>query len=144
MEFSIKPTKTSRQDGMLPQTIEQLIKKYKLDSMWENIQKIVEEIIEQNSGYVVKKDGIMYIADTNVLEEAKTVLRIGKNALDISNNGINGEYQTIISLNGIINADFITAGTLSANRIKGGTLKLGERTIQMVLSKFYQLMGKKL
>ena len=125
MEFSIKPTKTSRQDGMLPQTIEQLIKKYKLDSMWENIQKIVEEIIEQNSGYVVKKDGIMYIADTNVLEEAKTVLRIGKNALDISNNGINGEYQTIISLNGIINADFITAGTLSANRIKGGTLKLG-------------------
>lgn len=125
MEFSIKPTKTSRQDGMLPQTIEQLIKKYKLDSMWENIQKIVKEIIEQNSGYVVKKDSIMYIADTNVLEEAKTVLRIGKNALDISNNGINGEYQTIISLNGIINADFITAGTLSANRIKGGTLKLG-------------------
>ncbi|HJJ15499.1 MAG TPA: hypothetical protein OIM60_03630 [Clostridiaceae bacterium] len=125
MEFSIKPTKTSRQDGMLPQTIEQLIKKYKLDSMWENIQKIVKEIIEQNSVYVVKKDGIMYIADTNVLEEAKTVLRIGKNALDISNNGINGEYQTIISLNGIINADFITAGTLSANRIKGGTLKLG-------------------
>lgn len=125
MEFSIKPTKTSRQDGMLPQTIEQLIKKYKLDSMWENIQKIVKEIIEQNSGYVVKKDGIMYIADTNVLEEAKTVLKIGKNALDISNNGINGEYQTIISLNGIINADFITAGTLSANRIKGGTLKLG-------------------
>ena len=88
MEFSIKPTKTSRQDGMLPQTIEQLIKKYKLDSMWENIQKIVKEIIEQNSGYVVKKDGIMYIADTNVLEEAKTVLRIGKNALDISNNGL--------------------------------------------------------
>ena len=52
MDFDIKPQKTSRQDSMMPQTIEQLIKKYKLDSMWENIQKIVEEVIEQNSGYV--------------------------------------------------------------------------------------------
>ena len=40
MEFSIKPTKTSRQDGMLPQTIEQLIKKYKLDSMWKIYRKL--------------------------------------------------------------------------------------------------------
>ena len=125
MDFDIKPQKTSRQDSMMPQTIEQLIKKYKLDSMWENIQKIVEEVIEQNSGYVVKKDGIMYIADTNVLEEAKTVLRIGKNALDISSNGIEGQYQTIIGLDGIINANFIRAGYLNADRIKGGSLKLG-------------------
>ena len=69
MDFDIKPQKTSRQDSMMPQTIEQLIKKYKLDSMWDNIQKIVNEVIQH--------------------------------------------------------ADFIQAGTLTGDRIKGGTLTLG-------------------
>lgn len=69
MEFDVKPTKPSRQDSMMPQTIEQLIKKYKLDSMWDNIQEIVKEVIEH--------------------------------------------------------ADFIEAGILSGDRIKGGTLTLG-------------------
>lgn len=126
MEFDIKPNKPTRQDSMMPQTIEQLIKKYKLDSMWENIQKIVEEVIEQNSGYVVKKNGIMYIADNNNLDDAQKVLRLGKNgALEYSEDGLNGDYSTIISINGVINADFIKTGTLSADRINGGTLTLG-------------------
>lgn len=131
MDFNIKPNKPVRQDGGMPQTIEQLIKKYKLDSMWEEIQQIVMEVIEQNSGYVIKKDGVMYIADNNVLEDAKTVLRIGKNFLDISNNGIEGNYQTIISLDGIINANFIQTGEIDANivnvkNINANNIKSGE------------------
>ena len=125
MEYNIKPTKPPRQEGGFPQTIPQLIQKYKLDSLWDNISSMVKEIIEQNSGYVVKRDGVMYIADNNNLEKAVVVLRIGQNFLDISNNGINGDYTTIISKNGIINADFIKAGTISADRIKGGTLIVG-------------------
>lgn len=125
MEYDVKPKILIRQEKGFPQTISQLIQKYKLDALWENIEKIVKEVIEQNSGYVVKRDGVMYIADTNILEEAKVVLRIGKNFLDISNNGFEGDYQTIISLNGIINANFIKTGTMQADRIKGGTLTLG-------------------
>ncbi len=118
MEFDIKPNRPTRQDCMMPQTFEQLIKKYKLDSMWDNIQKIVEEVIEQNSGYVVKKDGIMYIADCNILDNAEKVLRLGKNgALEYSDNGINGDYQTIISINGVINANFIKTGEIDANKV---------------------------
>ena len=125
MEYDVKPKNLARQEKGFPVTIQQLIQKYKLDAIWENIENMVKEIIEQNSGYVVKKDGVMYIADTNVLEEATVVLRIGKNFLDISNNGFEGDYQTIIALDGTINADFIKAGTMQANRIKGGTLTLG-------------------
>lgn len=69
MDFNIKPNKPIRQDSMMPQTIEQLIKKYKLDSMWEEIQKLVNELLQH--------------------------------------------------------ADFINAGILSGDRIKGGTLTLG-------------------
>ncbi len=145
MDYNVKPKKLTRQEKAIPLTIPQLIRKYKLDSLWDNIEKIVKEVIEQNSGYVVKKDGVMYIADNNDLEKAKVVLRIGKNFLDISNNGIDGDYQTIISLDGTINADFIktgsidaekvevknlnasniTSGTMKADNIKGGTLTLG-------------------
>ena len=89
----------------------------------------MEEVIEQNSGYVVKKDGVMYIADTNVLEEATVVLRIGKNFLDISNNGFEGDYQTIIALDGTINADFIKTGAINANLITTGTLDASKAEI---------------
>lgn len=122
MEYDVKPKNLTRQEKGFPITIQQLIQKYKLDALWENIEKIVKEAIEQNSGYVVKKDGVMYIADNNILEKAKTVLRIGKNFLDISNNGLEGDYQTIISLNGIINADFIQTGSIDANLITTGIL----------------------
>ena len=69
MDFDIKPNKPTRQDSMMPQTLEQLIKKYKLDSMWDEIQKLVSELLQH--------------------------------------------------------ADFIRAGTLTGDRIKGGTLTLG-------------------
>lgn len=69
MDFDIKPNKPTRQDSMMPQTLEQLIKKYKLDSMWDEIQKLVTELLQH--------------------------------------------------------ADFIRAGTLTGDRIRGGTLTLG-------------------
>lgn len=123
---NIKINNPNRRDDLMPQTIEQLIQKYQLNSLWKHIQEIVEEVIEQNSGYVIKKDGVMYIADNNNIKKAEKVLRLGKNgALEYSESGINGEYTTIISINGIINADFIRTGSLSADRIKGGTLILG-------------------
>lgn len=125
MKYSVKPKELIRQEQATPQTIPQLIQKYKLDAMWDNIQKIVEEVVQQNSGYVVKKDGVMYITDSNELEDADTVLRIGKNFLEISNNGIEGDFQTIIGIDGVINANFVQSGEISADRIRGGTLRLG-------------------
>ncbi len=69
MNFNVKPKNLARQEKGLPQTISQLIQKYKLDALWDNIQKLVNEVLQH--------------------------------------------------------ADFIRAGEISADRIKGGTLKLG-------------------
>ena len=67
------------------------------------------------------------IMDTENEMTAVQVLRININGIGFSSNGINGPFRTGWTLDGQFVADFITAGTLSANRIKGGILTLGGR-----------------
>lgn len=65
------------------------------------------------------------IMDTPDVETAKKVWRWNQGGLGYSKNGYNGPYATAITQDGKIVADFITAGTMLANIIKGGTLTLG-------------------
>ena len=71
-----------------------------------------------------KPDEALFM-DTDDIATAKKVLRINKSGIGFSYNGYNGPYNTAWTLDGIFNADFITAGTMLANRIKGGILSLG-------------------
>lgn len=65
------------------------------------------------------------IMDTEDAATAVHVLRMNVNGIGFSSNGINGPFNTAWTLDGNFVADFITAGTMQANRIKGGTLTLG-------------------
>lgn len=65
------------------------------------------------------------IMDTADIKTAKKVWRWNKNGLGYSKLGYNGPYETAITQNGVIVADFIQTGVMSADRIKGGTLILG-------------------
>ncbi len=76
-------------------------------------------------GYVVTTANEQLIMDTNDIKTAKKVWRWNINGLGYSKNGYNGDYNTAITMNGAIIADFITSGTMSADRIRGGTLELG-------------------
>lgn len=67
----------------------------------------------------------MLIMDTEDVNTAMNVLRFNVNGIGFSHNGISGPYTSAWTLDGAFVADFITAGELSANRIKGGTLTLG-------------------
>ena len=87
--------KVNRRDGGVPQTIQQLIRKYSLDTMWENIQ-----------------------AGTINADRIKT----GTINADLIKTGV---INASLITSGILNADLIKAGTMSADRIKGGTLILG-------------------
>ena len=58
-------------------------------------------------------------------DKASKVWRFNQNGIGYSKTGYNGTYGTAITMDGQIVADYITAGTLSADRIKGGTLTLG-------------------
>lgn len=63
------------------------------------------------------------IMDTNSIETAVNVIRINEAGLGFSNNGYNGEFSNAWTIDGILNADFIRAGTLVGDVIKGGVIR---------------------
>lgn len=65
------------------------------------------------------------IMDTPDINTAKKVWRWNQGGLGYSKTGYNGPYTTAITQDGKIVADFIAAGTMLANIIRGGTLTLG-------------------
>lgn len=67
----------------------------------------------------------MLVMDTEDTATAVHVLRINVNGIGFSSNGVGGPFTSAWTLDGNFVADFITAGTMSAARIKGGTLVLG-------------------
>lgn len=78
-----------------------------------------------DGGYVKTSTSEILIMDNPDKDKAKGVWRFNKNGLGYSKTGYNGTYGTAITMNGQIVADYITAGTMSADRIKGGTLTVG-------------------
>lgn len=68
-----------------------------------------------------KPDG-WAIMDTKSTATAKKVWRMTAGGLGYSKNGWNGPYETAMTADGQIVADFITTGTLTANLIKAGIL----------------------
>ena len=68
----------------------------------------------------------LLIMDTPSTTTAVNVWRFNKGGLGHSHSGYNGPYDDVaLTADGKINASMITTGLMSANRILGGTLKLG-------------------
>ena len=93
------------------------------------IQNATNLITGQMGGYVVlhteSENGQPYellIMDAPKLEEAVNIWRWNVGGLGFSSHGYNGPYETAITNDGQIVADFITSGTLVANIIKAGIL----------------------
>ena len=93
------------------------------------IQRATKLITGQSGGYVVlngdTENGQPYellIMDSPNIADAVNVWRWNVGGLGFSKNGYNGPYETAITADGAIVADFITSGTLVANIIKAGTL----------------------
>lgn len=87
-------------------------------------------ITGQTGGYVVihtdSDSGQPYellILDAPSIGEAVNVWRWNVGGLGFSSNGYNGPYETAITADGQIVADFITSGSLVANIIKAGVIQ---------------------
>lgn len=65
------------------------------------------------------------VMDTPDKDTAKSVIQINKNGIGFSTTGINGPYANAWTIDGNLVADFITTGTMLADRIRGGVMELG-------------------
>lgn len=72
-----------------------------------------------------KPQEIIILGDTDDINTAQQVWRWNSGGLGFSSTGYNGEYGLALTADGQIVADFITAGSLRADRISGGTLRMG-------------------
>lgn len=73
------------------------------------------------------------IMDTPDKSTAKNVWQWNLNGLGYSDNGIEGPYETAITSDGQIIADFITTGSLNADIIRTGTLRSADETMSISL-----------
>lgn len=96
----------------------------------EAVNNATSMITGQNGGYVVlhtdSDTGQPYellILDAPSIEEAVNVWRWNVGGLGFSKNGYNDPYETAITADGQIVADFITSGSLVANIIKAGVIQ---------------------
>lgn len=94
------------------------------------ISKATGLITGQSGGYVVihttEENGQPYellILDAPSIDDAVNVWRWNVGCLGFSHNGYNGPYETAITADGQIVADFITSGSLVANIIKAGVIQ---------------------
>lgn len=65
------------------------------------------------------------VMNTPDKETAQNIIQINQNGIGFSTTGINGPYRNAWTIDGSLVADFITAGTTLADRIRGGTLEVG-------------------
>lgn len=88
-------------------------------------------LVGSKGGYLVielNEDGLpmgLLMMDAPTIEEAENVFRLGYTGFGFSSTGIDGPYGNAWTLDGQLVADYITTGTMYAERIKGGTLTLG-------------------
>lgn len=111
--------------------IKTTIKKAAADTQ-KAVNNATKLITGQKGGYVIlhldaetKQPYEFLIMDTDDIDTATNVWRWNAAGWGFSSNGYNGPYNLAATMDGAIIADFIKAGTMEADRIKGGTLTLG-------------------
>ena len=96
--------------------------------IWSSRVNAATDWLLSGDGYVVAVKGSdgewkeLLFMDTNDMATAQKVLRINENGIGFSTQGVNGPYENAWTIDGQLNASFITTGDLTANVIKAGVL----------------------
>lgn len=118
---------------------EQIKASDKIDQVASSTSKEINRKVENATqlitgglgGYVVigrAEDGHpeeILVMDAPDKQAAKNVIRLNQNGLGFSTTGYNGVYRNAWTIDGNLVADFITTGSMLADRIRGGSLELG-------------------
>ena len=76
-------------------------------------------------GYVIYDEDKILVLDKIPKEQATNVIMINNGGIGFSNTGINGTFSSAWTIDGTFDAGQINVINLTADMIKGGTLKLG-------------------
>ena len=82
------------------------------------------------SSYVIYEGDKILVVDKLPKEEATNVLMLNNGGIGFSNTGINGTFASAWTIDNVLNMEQINVINLTANLIKGGTLKLGSNLNQ--------------
>ncbi|MDA2732928.1 phage tail protein [Bacillus cereus] len=97
-------------------------------SEWRKIiDQVTDKITGNSGGHVVlhpkNNPSEIFVMDKDDINLAKQVLRINKEGIGFSKNGVNGPFETAWTVDGTFVADFIKAGRLNADLIEVINLK---------------------
>lgn len=121
-----------------------------ISSINETTEKLVEETTEEirvtlgkeldeatskiwsalGNSYVIYEGDKILIVDSLPKETATNVIMINNGGIGFSQSGINGTFQSAWTIDNILNMEQINVINLTADLIKGGTLKLGSNLNQ--------------
>ena len=104
-----------------------------------------EEIAEATSklmsvlgeSYVIYEGDKILVVDTLPKENATNVIMINSAGIGFSQNGINGPFSSAWTIDNVLNMEQINVINLTADLIKGGTLKLGSSLNQNGILEVY-------
>lgn len=94
----------------------------------QRVQESATAWLTNGKGYKVeRRDDLGRVIDTLYMdtpdiETAVNVMRVGQSGIGFSHNGVNGPYESAWTIDGVFNANFILAGSISASLIKGGSI----------------------
>lgn len=77
------------------------------------------------SSYCIYEGDKILVVDTLPKEQARNVIMINNGGIGFSQNGINGPFNSAWTIDGTLNMQQINVINMTADLIKGGTLKLG-------------------
>lgn len=82
------------------------------------------------SSYVIYEGDKILVVDSLPKETATNVIMINNGGIAFSNTGINGNFSSAWTIDNVLNMEQMNVINLTANLIKGGTLKLGSNLNQ--------------
>ena len=108
--------------------------------MDQAVERATKLITGNLGGFIVihdsNNDGYpdeLLIMDTDDISTAQKLWRFNKNGLGYSSTGYNGTYGLAMTANGEIVADFVTTGTMSADRVRTGMIASTNNQLQIDL-----------
>ena len=89
------------------------------------------------NSYVIYDGDKILVVDTLPKEAATNVIMINSGGIGFSQTGINGNFQSAWTIDNVLNMEQINVINLTADLIKGGTLKLGSNLNQNGILEVY-------